>query len=89
MSNVDLVKSAIEKLTPVECAELQHWLEQQNHDDQAIDSQLKADLEAGKLDELLNQAIADQKVWRSKTRRNMSGSGSGNTTSTTCLSINP
>lgn len=30
VTNVDLVKPAIEKLTPVECAGLQHWLEQQN-----------------------------------------------------------
>ncbi len=66
MTNVNLVKSAIEKLTPVECAKLQHWLQQQNSDDQPIDRQLKADLEAGVLDELLNQAIADHKAGRTQ-----------------------
>ena len=66
MTHFDTVKTAIEKLSPVECVELQHWLEQQNNDDQPIDRQLKADLEAGKLDELLNQAIADHKAGRTQ-----------------------
>ena len=66
MTNVEMVKTAIEKLTPLEYAELQQWLEQQNNDDQPIDNQLKADLEAGKLDEILNQAIADHNAGRTQ-----------------------
>ena len=66
MTNVDMLKTAIEKLTPVECAELQQWLEEQNKDDQPIDRQLKADLEAGKLDDILNQAMVDHKAGRTQ-----------------------
>ena len=66
MTNVNTVKTAIEKLSPAECTELQHWLEQQNNLDQPIDHQLKADLEAGKLDQILNQAIADHKAGRTQ-----------------------
>ncbi len=41
MTHFETVKTAIEKLSPVECVELQHWLEQQNNDDQPTDPPLK------------------------------------------------
>ena len=66
MANVDAVKNAIENLTAVEYIELQHWLEENDSAEQPIDYQLKADLDSGKIDDLLNQAMSDHEAGRTK-----------------------
>ncbi len=66
MTNINTLKTAIENLTPVECTELQHWLEQRNNAQESIDHQLEADLEAGKIDALLKRAITDHQGGRTK-----------------------
>jgi hypothetical protein len=62
-STLQGIESAIEKLTPQECADLRRWLEQYDRP-QPIDLQLEADLKAGKIDDRLRRAIADHKAGR-------------------------
>ena len=64
-TNVKDIETAIEKLTPQECDDLRQWFEQY-HRPQPIDMQLKADLEAGKIDDRLRRAIADHKAGRTQ-----------------------
>jgi len=59
MANITTIKRDIETLSPSEAEELKQWIGRQTLD-QPIDIQLKADLEAGKLDQLLNNAIAEE-----------------------------
>ena len=54
------IEHAIRALTPSELEELYAWLDQ--HCPQPIDAQLKADLEAGRIDNRINQALADHKA---------------------------
>jgi len=54
------IERAIGALTPPELEELYAWLDQ--HCPQPIDAQLKADLEAGRIDDRINRALADHKA---------------------------
>src|SRR5947208_306026 len=65
MNNVKDIETAIEKLTPQEREELRQWFEEYNRP-QPIDAQLKADLEAGRMDERINRALADHKAGRTQ-----------------------
>ena len=59
LNTVQEVERAIEALTPPELEELYSWLDQ--HCPQPIDAQLKADLDAGRIDERIHRALADHK----------------------------
>jgi hypothetical protein len=54
------IERAIDALTPQQFEELCLWLDQ--HHPQPIDTQLKADLEAGRIDERIDRAIADHRA---------------------------
>jgi hypothetical protein len=59
------IESAIEKLTPEECDDLRRWFDQY-HRPQPIDTQLKADLDAGKMDDRIRRAAVDHKTGRTQ-----------------------
>ncbi len=59
---VQNIKREIETLSPGEVSELQAWLNQRERDEAAVDMQLKAALDAGKFDKLIDEAIADEKA---------------------------
>ena len=59
------IETAIEKLTPQECEQLRDWLESVN-EPQPIGAQLKADLEAGRIDARIERALADHKAGRTQ-----------------------
>ncbi len=54
------IERAIDGLTPPELEELYAWLDL--HHPQAIDVQLNADLEAGRIDERIRRAVADHRA---------------------------
>lgn len=58
------IERAIDALTPEQIEELYLWLDQRYS--QHIDAQLKADLEAGRIDERINRALADHKAGRTQ-----------------------
>jgi hypothetical protein len=60
MSTVQEIEHAIGKLSPQELEELHAWMEEQYP--QPIDAQLKADLDAGRIDAGIRQALADHKA---------------------------
>ncbi|PWT98477.1 MAG: hypothetical protein C5B51_29230 [Terriglobia bacterium] len=60
LNTVEEIERAIDALTPQEMEELYLWLER--HHLQTIDMQLKADLEAGRIDDRINHAVADYKA---------------------------
>ena len=59
---VQNIKREIEKLPPGEVAELQAWLNQQEREEATVDMQLKAAVDAGTFDKLIEEAIADEKA---------------------------
>lgn len=65
MNKVKGIESAIEKLTPQEYEELRRWFEQYDRF-QSTDERLQADLEAGRLDDRINRALADHKAGRTQ-----------------------
>ena len=60
MSTVQEIEHAIGKLSAQELEELHAWMEEQYP--QPIDAQLKADLDAGRMDARIRQALADHKA---------------------------
>jgi hypothetical protein len=60
LNTVQEIERAIRALTPSELEELYAWLDQ--HFPQPIDAQLKADLDAGRLDDRIHRALADHKA---------------------------
>ncbi len=54
------IERAIDTLTPQQLEELCVWLDQRYR--QPIDAQLKADLDAGRIDDRINRAVADHKA---------------------------
>jgi hypothetical protein len=56
------IERAIDALTPQQVEELYVWLDQRHP--QPIDAQLKADLDAGRIDDRINRALADHKASR-------------------------
>jgi uncharacterized protein (DUF305 family) len=63
-STVKEIERAIQGLTRQEIEELHAWLEE--HYPQPIDVQLKADLQAGRLDAAINRALDDEKNGRTR-----------------------
>ena len=59
LNTVQEIEHAIRALTPSELEELYAWLD--GYCPQPIDTQLKADLEAGRIDDRINRALADHK----------------------------
>ena len=60
MNTVHEIERAIDALTPQQMEELYVWLDQRHP--QPIDAQLKADLDAGRIDNRINRSLADHKV---------------------------
>jgi len=60
LNTVREIEHAIRALTASELEELYAWLDQ--HCPQPIDAQLKADLEAGRIDGRISRAVADCKA---------------------------
>jgi len=60
LDTVPEIERAIDALTPQQLEELCLWLDQ--HHPQPIDAQLKADLEAGLMDDRINRAVADREA---------------------------
>ena len=54
------IERAIDALTPQQMEELYLWLDQRHP--QPVDAQLKADLDAGRIDDRINRALADHKA---------------------------
>jgi hypothetical protein len=65
MSTVQEIEHAIGKLSAQELEELHAWMEEQYP--QPIDAQLKADLDAGRMDASIRQALADHKAGNTRT----------------------
>ena len=61
MSTVKDIETAIGKLTPQECEELRDWFDQ-HHRLQPIDACLRADLDAGRMDDRIQRALIDHKA---------------------------
>jgi hypothetical protein len=60
MNTEQEIERAIDALTPQQMEELCVWIDQRHP--QAIDAQLKADLDAGRIDDRINRALADHKA---------------------------
>lgn len=60
LDKIQEIERAIDALTPQQLEELFVWLDR--HYPQAIDAQLKTDLEAGRIDDRINRALADHKA---------------------------
>lgn len=60
MNPVQEIERAIDALTPQQMEELYTWLDQ--HHPQPIDVQLRADLDAGRIDDRISRALADHKA---------------------------
>jgi len=60
LNTVQEIEHAIRALTPSELEDLYAWLDR--YCPQPIDTQLKADLEAGRIDDRINRALADHKA---------------------------
>ncbi len=57
LNSIQEIERAIDALTPPQIDELYRWLDQRHP--QHIDAQLKADLDAGRIDARINRALAD------------------------------
>jgi hypothetical protein len=64
LNTVQDIESAIDALAPEQIEELYNWLDR--HHPQFIDAQLKADLEAGRIDDRITRALADQKAGKTE-----------------------
>jgi hypothetical protein len=60
MHSIQDIERAIDALTPQQMEELYEWLDQRHP--QPIDAQLKADLNAGRIDDRINRALVDHKA---------------------------
>lgn len=60
LHTVQEIERAIESLTSEQIEELYRWLD--HHQPQPIDTRIQADLESGRLDELIEGAVADYKA---------------------------
>ena len=64
LSTVTDIERAIAGLNPQELEELYVWLDE--HLPQPIDAHLKADLEAGQIDDRIERALADHRAGNTK-----------------------
>ena len=62
MESIQDIERAIDALTPEQIEELYQWLDRRHP--QPLDAQLKADLEAGRLDDRIARALAEHKARR-------------------------
>jgi hypothetical protein len=60
LNTVQEIERAIDTLTPEQIEELYAWLDQRHP--QLIDAQLKADLDAGRIDDRIHRVLADHKA---------------------------
>ncbi len=60
LNTVQEIERAIDALTPEQIEELYAWLDQRHP--QLIDAQLRADLDAGRIDDRIHRALADHKA---------------------------
>jgi hypothetical protein len=60
MNTVQEIERAIDALTPHQMEELYVWLDHRHP--QPSDAQLKSDLDAGRIDNRINRALADHKA---------------------------
>jgi hypothetical protein len=60
LNTLDDIEPAIDHLSPQEIEELYVWLDHRHP--QPIDARLKADLDAGRIDDRINRALADHKA---------------------------
>lgn len=65
MSTVEEIKQAVSSLSPDELAEFRRWFE--DYDEQAWDEEIEQDLEAGRLDSLIEEALAAHRAGRTRT----------------------
>jgi hypothetical protein len=65
MSTVEQIEHAIGDLSSQERDELFAWMDEQYP--QAIDAQLKADLDAGRMDDLIRKALVEHGAGRART----------------------
>jgi hypothetical protein len=64
MNTVQEIERAIAALTIEQREELCEWLDE--HYSQPVDARLRGDIEAGRFDERISRAIADQKAGRTE-----------------------
>ena len=64
MSRVEAIEKQVEELSPRELATFRKWFAR--YDAEAWDRQFDADAEAGKLDNLAEEALADHEAGRSR-----------------------
>ena len=64
MGSISHLKGEIEKLSPAEQAEFRNWFIARDNDQ--WDQQIAADLDAGKLDDLIAEAIAERAAGKSR-----------------------
>ena len=60
MNTIQEIERAIDALTPQQMEELCAWIDQ--HHPQPIDGRLQAVLDAGRIDDRINRALADHKA---------------------------
>ena len=60
LTTIEQIERAIDELTPDQVEELYQWLDR--HHPQPIDAKLRADLEAGLIDERIARALVDFKT---------------------------
>jgi hypothetical protein len=65
MSGLQEIEFAIGKLYPQELEDLQTWMEERYT--QPIDTQLRADLKAGRMDSRIRQALAEHSSGNTRT----------------------
>ena len=61
MTNLRDIEKAIDQLAPHDYEELLRWMDERP---QPIDLQLEADLNAGRMDELIDRAVSDYQAGR-------------------------
>jgi len=64
MSEVEQLARRIESLSPEDLAKFRAWFVE--FDGRAWDAQIEADAKAGKLDDLINEALADYKAGKAR-----------------------
>jgi hypothetical protein len=64
MSEVEQLEQKIESLSPHDLAKFRAWFLE--FDARLWDTQIEADAKAGKLDELVNEALADYKAGKAR-----------------------
>jgi hypothetical protein len=60
LETVEEIERAIDTLTPQQLEELYAWLDRRHTP--LVDTQLKADLDAGRIDDRIQRALADHKA---------------------------